>query len=648
MNKEGRFSPLNALLTAIIFTASLFLLMQSFGMVFETNDDFHISTIISQDIGSWCPYVSKLITVPLQMLDKITTVNVWTYLNLILIGISSACTVYVYCRNIETRSFFHLMLLYPICIGVFVVFVQKMNYTRTAFSVVAGAGAMLLYAVFGKTGSKERRVMYCLGLIGIPIAVLMREDPALLSVAFLGVITAAMLVVRLIKDHSPAGRKDCIRKSLLMLFPVALMGILVLVSYLILTPAEKEFIKFNDARTSVVDYKESYPDYDENIEYYESRGISREDYDIMCGWNFSDTEVLTAEKYQKFAELKTTTPISFAKIYAFVSYMFVSGEYLPTFALIAFFFFLCDPKNSSVFMIVSGLALVAVIGYLRYLGRIPPRIYIPATYTAVILAIFGSMVLKNPPALQASEKRVNLLLFFTCLYFFISATPIPKHITPETEIYKAHRSAYAYMGQQKDKTFAIYETAIRKDYRFDPWQRGNIDNYDNVLNLNGWLCRLPHWQQKLEHLGIANPTRALFERDDIYATFEKNVYRFIQNNYGEDITASEVFRLPADFDWMDEHFVRYTKPRESVKAADAEHLSISHYVPNSFNFREVRLQGKVSSVEDDLMLYCVLNCNGEKKTYALNCEPDGSFGAILYDIPEDAVINKDVFEFFWA
>ena len=72
----------------------------------------------------------------------------------------------------------------------------------------------------------------------------------------------------------------------------------------------------------------------------------------------------------------------------------------------------------------------------------------------------------------------------------------------------------------------------------------HTDDYENICHLGGWFAASPVGMYHARVRGIANPVRALFEREDTFLAAPEEeaewVYYFLVENYRPDITYQEV------------------------------------------------------------------------------------------------------------
>lgn len=170
-------------------------------------------------------------------------------------------------------------------------------------------------------GYRAEFVRACLpSLILLFISFPLRSEMTLLLMPL--VLSAALFAY--LKASGRDSVKDCFRKEGWM----AILLVLVLLSLGLgaeaaadkiacRSPEWKEFRAYFDARTELYDYDGAppVPDYEENKEYYDSIGVTKEETELLNAYNFSFDDGMDAEKMEKVAELagrvkeSRTTPV---------------------------------------------------------------------------------------------------------------------------------------------------------------------------------------------------------------------------------------------------------------------------------------------------------------------------------------------------
>lgn len=635
-----------ALLISLLYIAAAILL----DLKWETNDDPAISFLLSRKGNDYSPFQWRILSVMLHILYMtLPVIDWWAVCSVFSIWISAFVTVYVILRRYE--KFQAAVLLVPVLMMLWFTALYRVNFTRTA-AVVAMAGALLIAeAVFDEKGDKRSPVRYGFGILLLLLGASIRKQSAMIALGFLAVIG----FIDLVSDHfriSLKWIKDHTRQiGMLCLAAAVFFGASVLHD-LSLTPEQEEFVLYNRRRSSIQDYSECYPAYDQAEEAYQTAGLNPYSYELLFGWTSEDTEVFTNDVLDRVIRLGTIEGSIDQGIHE------IQANKLITFLAVSLILLLSMNRK---YGLISGLAVTGVgilLGvYLCMQGRFPNRVYMSIVWAVLSTALFvlgkKDITVVSERAENRDEKKPESHIFkcilagvfvVGCLingglglwraYNCVAIDKVPATVD-QKENNRIYNRELCDLIEADQNHLYIYDMGYglgSLNDAFSFWEPRPAQYSENRFCLGGWNARHPYRLQLMEEYGFDNPMRALFERTDVYSTYSPRVLRHLRNSYGSQMSVSEVeeicgIPLVQYTFWLDD---RHLVPDDTVTVA-----------LNEFYYRDDRqtdawyiCAGVEPNEKDERIFFCNITVNSLRYTYQLHYE-DGEISGFLYGIGEE-------------
>lgn len=424
-------------------------------------------------------------------------------------------------------------------------FLVMMQYSIT--SGICMAGAIFLYLT-GKNGIKNQIIPVLL----VMLSFLIRTELCLMMMPFL--LVAGFFRMFLEQAGSKEERFLIVKRNLLIMC-IACIGMISMKGldaiYVNSSTDWKSFMAFFDARTKLYDFY-GIPEYDANIDFYQSIGLSKESYALLQNYNFSldeaiDDEILErivdyVEKnpqscglYQTFGKINTKKSIKEA-IWLY-QYRLRSGQdgYFGVCILLAY---LClfvlygqgNKKNcflSYIQLCCLFLARSAVWIYLLMVNRLLDRILIPLYLGELMTLLAWLTVSVYQTNKQENGKKVSSLIltgFVLCLTvtgmyaFYVNGKSTRDEYLAREQINPRWEALMDYCKRNPDKYYLIdvYSSTSYQGVAYSEKVFQNVDNsYRNFDLCGGWLAKSPLTKEKLLKSGIRNMETELIFSDQL-------------------------------------------------------------------------------------------------------------------------------------
>ncbi|MGN1313709.1 MAG: hypothetical protein ACI4VG_01695 [Lachnospiraceae bacterium] len=298
------------------------------------------------------------------------------------------------------------------------------------------------------------------------------------------------------------------QKYLLFVLAAALgcTGLWVLDSFAYRSADWKEYRRFFDARTLVYDYT-WYPSYEENQEFYESIGMSEEQYGLIDSYNFALDEKITADTLKRIAAYGERAgqqggllPRIKSGIWDMGYRMAASSDspynyfVLTAYGLVILLAFL--QKDKSYVWKLLLLVLVRSISwmYLLLAGRAVSRITHPL-YFAEFLCLLGFLVreLHDRPLWNMEsyyrKGAMGLLVGISIISGLFMFPAVKKEQIRRQDVNKTIEELRDYTAAEPDNYYLldVYSTVAFSEKMFSA-HSAEEKNYDI---LGGWVCHSP-------------------------------------------------------------------------------------------------------------------------------------------------------------
>ena len=268
----------------------------------------------------------------------------------------------------------------------------------------------------------------------------------------------------------------------------------------------KSYGSFFDARTKVYDYT-WYPSYEEGKEFYEEKGITRQQYQLIDSYNFGldttidDTVLREIADYGQKQKVLGSTGTRIRNLIWEMIHNTFSGKHGPynylvllSFVLVLGLAFVQKRKD---YLWKLGFIIVmrsVCWSYLIWSARVVDRVAHPL-YLAeflLLLAVLVSELYERP--LWNVEKYYRRAVAFAFLLYVLLAFPVSfqsvkDEVRQREEILENQALLDDYCKQHREN---YYYLDVYSSVSFSEKVYGEVDNsFKNYDLLGGWLCNSP-------------------------------------------------------------------------------------------------------------------------------------------------------------
>lgn len=426
-------------------------------------------------------------------------------------------------------------------------FYYSFQFTKTA-AICAVAGILVVFDSFHSETKINKWLKITFGSLLILLASWIRFNSLGMTAIVMSSI-GVCIIIDILKQKTDAKEKIKAIINYVLVFALA-FGISV-PTYIINNNFYKdnEYYQYNGYRAELQDF--GFPEYDENVELYESLGISKTDYCYFYNWNM-DLDVLTFENIKTLAESKGKHTLSYFFSYEFVKnftdYILLNETFIILFALMIIFILL---NRKRWYYYASAFAfMTAVQVYLGFIGRVGWRRISTSLFLAVICAfiysIDGLNTQKIKTKLKLSKdfpKRLVCIMGATlCVVYALIFTCFPpkvdsKQVDRLTQFYdlvsEDKDNVYLYLldmyYHDEGKLTSVIETV-------DFYKPMKPNQTDNIYQMGCWDCNSETNLSVLERYNIKNPYRDCVDNDNAVflsqAAFNnKMLITYVKTNY---------------------------------------------------------------------------------------------------------------------
>lgn len=557
-NDEGGSRQKNLLIVCLCFV--VFVVSVIFGNVrYETNDDTVFNLIAAGAYGEPSQYLLYLNIIygyflkMMYFLVPVVNWYLWMFLIADFCGVVALCLIF----SSKLKTIPALALTAGINFILYDDFYLNVQFTKiAAFNGIVGL-SLLLWAVYHKNHERMFRLAAVFflgfGLCIRPLAV------AMIFPFFLMPFTHEFIKS---KRHA-----SFLVHNFAMITTVAVVLLSANYATYYLSPEWKNYMEWNSIMVERSDHGNY--NFEWNREEYLENGFTETDFKLLDFWFWGDTEYFTLDKLKLMKEIGSSTRVDTLKFSPEVLNDTVKRvtasinikPYLLIFTALLMLGVITLNPNIILFFLLQFLVAFGEYYYLICTRRIEWRVECGILLTMIISTTLWSFRHEN-----AREKAVNtikgiggkgivsaILLVVTAACVLMIGCRLAdqfvnikngyalgqtdgnyeqiKEISESEELYVLSvDSAFGGMCGAKN----IY--SITKDNYYD--------YFHNITPIGGFIIPSPIALYHANVAGIANPFRALFERDDVYyvggAERMGYVLVFLQEKYGTDITVEYV------------------------------------------------------------------------------------------------------------
>ena len=314
------------------------------------------------------------------------------------------------------------------------------------------------------------------------------------------------------------------------------------------SPEYASFNKFQGPRVSLADKKS----YNQNAVYEDAEelGLNGNDFHMLSVWNFYDTQVFSVDSIKRYTDIinpykdKIESWRIPRKLLDTLSNSLRSPMFWAwfTFCIIAY----CTNRKKLLYLWCSFSAILSMIAYLIYIGRLVYRVESGFWLYAAVLAIplMGQFRFTLPPRIiYAVLTTITLFNIYT---YATSGEIVRNPSTGELKTLAIkdstdYNKVFEYIDSQPDKMFLLSMDAFMRfsHHRNPPYRASPTGSYRNTVSLGYWTPYLPEITTALKAYGISNPIKDVVH-DNVIVLNEPNLVDFLQRHYYDSVTVDSI------------------------------------------------------------------------------------------------------------
>lgn len=279
-----------------------------------------------------------------------------------------------------------------------------------------------------------------------------------------------------------------------------------------------------------------------------AKGKSVEDYKLLRGWVFYDTEIFHPDSISAYARIANQHTIKFPvneipqKIIFLLSAA-ADHALCKIFFIFSIIVLLTNPKKG----LYPWAILTVVLGLLTYLfsiGRVVLRVENGFWIYATVLAIPNFGKIKKIPT--KIFYGLSAALFTGCLFFHPSNAPLPKK-------QDAYNKAFQFVEDHKDFIFlmSMPQYASFAEHKLPPYLAEPIGGFRRTISFGYWTPYLPDITKTLNEYGISNPLKEIIN-NNVIVVGDRHLGSFLQRHYYDSVKVENI----QSFDNI--HFYKYS------------------------------------------------------------------------------------------
>ena len=626
----GRYLFLAALILNII-NLLIFVFIKT--PIFETNDDAAMAMLVENAYGNSHGVIlfsnivySKLLQV---LYSIIPAVKWYTIVQIGAIFLSSLSITYIVYKKFKFVIGTIINIIMSFYTGF--LFYYAFQFTKTA-AICAVAGILVVFDSFHSKSKRNKWLKIVLGSLLILLSSWIRFN----SLGMTAIVMSSIgicIIIDILKQKTQTKEKARAILNYILVFALA-FGISVptyIINYNFYK--DNEYYQYNGYRAELQDF--GFPDYDKNIELYESLGITKTDYYYFSNWNM-DLDVLTPENAKKLVNAKDKNNFS-DFVYNFTKYVLFEEFYIILFAIMLDFVFF-DRKKWYRY-VLPFLFMTLVQAYLSFLGRVEFNRISESLFLAVIVSFLFSCegtfkklqqskdVVKN----RISAICLSAILVYLGLFTYLIATPSKNEENKQAQFINLTVS-------DKDKIYIsvinsnqYYETLSDTDKSsmvefFEPMKPYQTDN---LFSLGGWNCYSEINLSVLDRYNIENPYRDCIDNENVVLLFEdpyvrKLLIKYINTHYHPNAQIDLVKTINGYKQWR---IITHEYDLSNVVIQPADNSVISNVTVEKSN-DTIKITGEAYKIGFDSYkqrCFAVITSSiGEQHTYEVNLTDNGN------------------------
>lgn len=310
-------------------------------------------------------------------------------------------------------------------------------------------------------------------------------------------------------------------------------------SYCYSVDSEWDYYKYyNEARTSVIDYRYDALDYSRYGNELGSMGVSENDAYMYLTWQFADESVVTPELYEKLASIPGTKKINIDLIKALVANVYNDiFVFAPTVlsTLLGFALLIVVSRRKSMafyFVLSEAVIATAVTCYYQYSGRWSHRI-VYSMLLALSVVLWTILITEGHEFFATSSCEIKktyqaMHQVLPAVVIVLGVAVFGERLSNEFDYQEYQRSdknfpvLQMYMEEEGDTLFVADTFTMSGWYKYDvftPVKEGALKNF---VMTGGWSTGSPIEHEIVEQYGYFDPFDALSRGDGDVILIDNN------------------------------------------------------------------------------------------------------------------------------
>ncbi len=522
--------------SVVVVGILLFFLSKSMDFMFCSNDDIYIRAILSGDLTGYPDAHTVYILYPLawilSMLYKTFPNGNWY--GGFTMGMHALCWIlFLYRASVlgihkkkQFRNFFLTFF--------FLCFFDLQYLISSQYTVLAGIIGCTAIFWFVTIDKEERWTAYLPVLILYSMSFLTRSKIALMFAPFFACFALFQLgYVFFEKKERKAGWKLFKTYALFTSSVILFFGLFQGIHFFAYHTAEwQTYEVYNQYRTEVYDYY-SFPTYEDNVEFYDSIGIQKEEMYLIQSANLGIDENITTETMEAIY-LKSRANYEWNQQFYSVprkvvfdyldSFFVVNKEEILLFMLygVALILIYMERKNM-IWVGFSGLFLIRTMirGYLLYRGRFPERVSYPLTMVEILVLLAIILYTLNQREMRNNLKnkigfyiwQVIVTAFMLLLIVDVYKENVDKNIAIKTEA-NWTENLFPYLEENKENNYII-EVQSMATLKAPMFGEGSAFP-SNAIYIGGWLQNSPLVAKQYSNRFLLELENEMLEANNLY------------------------------------------------------------------------------------------------------------------------------------
>ena len=529
----------------------LFLIIYTkyFWLIQESNDDLAMSFMAEGAYGSYSPYLifenvlwGKFLVGLYKWMPAIKWYNV-SFFAMIFVSFTQMTYVFLRAQGRKIGAAVSAVMLIFCGYHSYVLF----QFSRVTAITTIGGMIMLFYALEYASDKLERRLCVIAGGLLTIWASMMRFQMFGVCIILVGGALAFYRLWRLLREKPV----DLKKQILTYVGVFGVVGSICLGLYIVdrayyeLDPQWKEYNEYNQIRADLWDT--GFPDYNENIELYQSLGISYDDFIYYISWEM-DEEVLTLDVLKELQAAKNARTFSLREFLDTFPKGFLPLTVYTLFVVIAFVAIAMNKKNIY-FVAYEFLIIMAFEALFFFMRRFGVERVDSGMWMAGCLTVLYAM---SEELSKFKEKTGRWSIAVVGIAAIVSMSLLNGYTHIQLGKVGSTKSFYSEVTADKEHLYVMLTTAPSVYYAYNFWEPCQKGDLSNVYNAFGWEYNVEVKHEILESYGIDNVYRDSINNDTVYFIAGPQAVRletYIRENYHPDAYLNYIRSIGDYFVW---------------------------------------------------------------------------------------------------